>query len=537
MPEQQYNKPAERPDLHEYWALARRRYWYFLIPLFAGWIAIFTLSWLLPTVYRSGTLILVQQPRVPQQYVVPVVTSDLQERLNSITQQILSRTRLEGIIKKLNLYSDERAHKTTDDLVQRMRKDIDVELVRSTGDKEVTAFNVYYASRDPRLAQRVTSELTTLFITENLQSRREQAEQTTHFLQSQLDDARNSLAQQEERLRKYKDQFLGELPGQLQSNMQILTGLQSQLQAEQDALGRAKQQNTYLQSLLSQYATQQAPATVGNSDDPLGLSAVDRQLDGLRAQLADLSSHYTDRHPDIRKVKVEIANAERTKERLKTELAAAAKPQRLQAGSPGAATYADGRTSGALLEMRSQLQANQIEIANRQAATKDLEASIAQYQGRLNRTPVREQQLADITRDYDQSRSDYESLLAKKNQSELATALEKEQQGETFRVIDPPSLPTKPYSPDRLKMACLASFAGLVFGIAGLVLSEFADDRIFKEADIKKLLPTDVLIELPPILSAADESKQKRTRWLAASMGTAVLLVMIAGTAFNYLKH
>lgn len=524
---------AERPDLHEYWVRARRRYWHFLIPLFAGWTLAFALSWLLAPVYRSGTLILVQQPKIPQQYVVPVVSSDLQERLNSITQQILSRTRLEGIINKLNLYSDERVHKTPDDLVQRMRKDIDVELVRSAGDKEVTAFNVYYSSPDPRLAQRVTTELTTLFITENLQSRREQAEQTTHFLQSQLGDARSSLAQQEERLRQYKDQYLGELPGQLQSNMQILSGLQSQLQAEQDALGRAKQQNTYLQSLLSQYATLQAPT---NTSDPLALSTVDQELDKLQSELADLRSHYTDQHPDVRKVKEEILNAQKIKQSLTGHTATATlNPQQLGEDKSGTAGYGD--KAAAVLEMRSQLEANQIEIANRQKAVKDLESTIGGYQSRLNRTPVREQQLADITRDYDQSRSNYESLLAKRNQSELATALEEDQQGETFRVVDPPSLPTKPYSLDRFEMACLGFAAGLIFGVAGVVLSEFCDDRIYDGADIKRIAPADLFMEIPPIRSAADRNQKKRTRWLAVSMGAVAVVVMTAGTAFNYLKH
>jgi polysaccharide biosynthesis transport protein len=538
VPEPLDEKAIERPDFAEYWALARRRYWHFIIPSFFGWAAVFALSWLLPTVYRSGTLILVEQPRVPQQYVVPVVSSDLQQRLNSITQQILSRTRLEGIINKLDLYSADRAHKTPDDLVERMRKDIEVELVRSTGDKEVTAFNVYYLSRDPRLAQRVTSELTSLFITENLETRQQQAEQTTQFLQSQLDDARKSLSEQEERLRRYKDQYLGELPGQLQSNMQILSGLQSQLQAEQDGLGRAKQQNTYLQSLLSQYATLQTSVNAGSANGPTGLLAIDQELERLRAQLADLNAHYTERHPDVRKVKEQIANAQKIQQILKAELAARTSGPRQPADqATGAADYADSRETAAVLEVRSQLQANQLEIANRQRALKDLEAKITEYQGRLNRTPVREQQLADITRDYDQSRSNYDSLLAKKNQSELATALEKEQQGETFRVIDPPSLPTKPYSPDRFKIACLGLFVGLVFGAVGAGASEFADDRLYKEAEIKKLVPADVLIELPPVLNSADKEKQKRSRWLAISMGGVALAVIMAGTVFNYLKR
>jgi polysaccharide chain length determinant protein (PEP-CTERM system associated) len=530
-------KPAEKPDVKEYWALLRRRYWHLIVPLFLGWSAVFALSWLLPAVYRSGTVILVEQPRVPQQYVVPVVTSDLQQRLDSITQQILSRTRLEGIIKKLNLYSADQGSKTPEDLVERMRKDIDVELVRSTGDKQVTSFNVYYSSSDPHLAQQVTSELTGLFIRENLESRRQQAEQTTQFLQSQLEDARRSLAEQEERLRRYKDQYLGELPGQLQSNIQILSGLQGQLQGEQDALGRAKQQNTYLQSLLSQYQSVERSVNAGGGNVPMGLPAIDQELDRLRAQLADLSSHYTERHPDVRKLKEQIAKTERMKEKITTELKdKATTPQKSGLDNAETPNYGDTREMAAMAEMRSQLDANQMEIANRQRAIKELETRVGDYQSRLNRTPVREQQLADITRDYDQSRSNYESLLGKKNQSELATALENEQEGETFRVIDPPSLPAKPYSPDRFKMACIGLFVGLVFGVAAAGGAEFVDDRIYKEAEIKKLVPTEVLVEIPPILTVADEQGQTRSNWLVLSTSSLVLLFILAGTAFSYLK-
>ncbi|MBV8475537.1 MAG: hypothetical protein JOZ36_02635, partial [Acidobacteria bacterium] len=171
MPEEFEGAPAERPDFKEYWALARRRYWYFIIPFFLGWAVVFAIGWLLPAVYRSGTLILVEQPAVPQQYVLPNVSSNLQDRLDSITQQILSRTRLLRIVDKLNLYAEQRARNSPDEIVDRMRKDIEIELVRSTGERQVTAFNVYYSSPDPRLAQQVTSELTSLFISENLEAR------------------------------------------------------------------------------------------------------------------------------------------------------------------------------------------------------------------------------------------------------------------------------------------------------------------------------------------------------------------------------
>ena len=144
---------------------------------------------------------------------------------------------------------------TPDEVVEQMRKDIEIELVHDRD--QLTAFNVYYSSRDPHVAQQVTKELTDLFISENLEARQEQSENTTQFLESHLEEARKSLSEQEEKIREFKDQHLGDLPGQLQSNLQILGGLQAQLGGEQDALNRAKQQNVYLESLLGQYRSVQ----------------------------------------------------------------------------------------------------------------------------------------------------------------------------------------------------------------------------------------------------------------------------------------
>src|SRR5581483_3026032 len=315
MPDDFEDKSRDKPDLREYWRLARRRCWYFFLPLFGAWLVMFSAGWLLPSVYRSGTLILVEQPTVPQQYVVSNITGDLQNRLDSISQQILSRTRLLHIIEMLNLYKKDRGRLTPDDLVERMRKDIDIELVRSPGKDELTAFNISFSASDPHTAQAVTSELTTLFISENLEVRQRQSANTTQFLGSQLEEARRRLAEQEKRVREYKDKYLGELPTQLESNIQILSGFQNQLTAEQDALGRAKQQNTYLESLLAQYRS--VETSVRSADAaPMGLPAIDQELERLHAQMADLSSHYTEKHPDIRKLKEQIAKTERMKQQI-----------------------------------------------------------------------------------------------------------------------------------------------------------------------------------------------------------------------------
>lgn len=530
------DKQEETFNLEHYAELARRRIWYFLVPLFVGWLIVWSVSWVLPSVYRSGTLIIVEQPSVPTQYVVPNVTDNLQDRLQSITQQILSRTRVLRIIESQNLYGKDRQRLAPDELVDRMRKDIEIELVHSPGRDQLTAFNIYYSSLDPRVAQQVTSELTNLFISENLEARQQQSENTTQFLESQMEEARSSLSEQEEKVRQFKDQHLGDLPGQLQSNLQILGGLQSQLGAEQDSLNRAKQQNVYLESILGQYRTVQRSAKTGDNV-PMGLSALDQELNRLKAQLADLSAHYTDRHPDVRKVKEQIAKTEKMKEQVVAGLSAKASDSQTNPNSETTPRdAAEIRERSPMVELESQLKVNRIEITNREHAIERLQAQIGEYQARLNREPVREQQLADLTRNYDQSRAHYDSLLKKKNDSELATSLERRQQGEHFRILDPPSLPTKPYSPNRLKLSGIGLVVGLLLGAAFAAGAEFIDDRLYSEKELKELLPVTVISEIPNIVTAEEGNRQQKGIWLGRVAAGLVFASILVGTVISYLR-
>src|SRR5580704_12505352 len=316
-------KSSEGFDLQHWLGVVGRRHMQFLIPLLLGWAIVWGASWVLPPRYQSSTLILVEQPTMPKDYVTPNVNDDLQDRLRSITQQILSRTRLLHIIDQQNLYADSNGRLTPDDKVERMRKDIgEIELVRDA-EGRVSSFYVSYSSHDPHLAQQVTSELTNLFISENLEVRQHQSEDTTNFLEGQLETARKTLSDQEEKIRNFKGQHVGELPAQVGSNLQILAGMQAQLQTEEDALNTAKQQRVYLETLVNQYRSLQgSPKTAGGTT--AGLPALDEELDKLRAQLADLSSHYTDRHPDVRKLKEQIAKTEKMRDKIAADLKAKA---------------------------------------------------------------------------------------------------------------------------------------------------------------------------------------------------------------------
>jgi polysaccharide chain length determinant protein (PEP-CTERM system associated) len=526
---------SEGFDLQRYLGIVRRRHLQFLIPLFLGWALVWGASWILPRRYQSTTLILVEQPTMPKDYVTPNVNDDLQDRMQSITQQILSRTRLLHIIDQLNLYVGPHSQPSPDQKVGRMRKDIDIELVKDARN-QITAFNISYSSPDPHLAQQVTSELTNLFINENLEVRQQQSEDTTKFLESQLETARRTLSDQEDKIRQFKAQHPGELPAQVGSNLQILAGLQSQLQTEEDALNTAKQQRVYLETLMNQYRSLQGSPR-STSTAPVGLPAVNEELEKLRTQLADLSSHYTDRHPDVRKVKQQIAETEKTRDRIIADL----KAKQAAADDANATTASQDPSdlkdaSSPMLQLQGQQQSNRVEIANREHAVADLKAKVIEYQGRLNQEPVREQQLSDLTRGYEQSKANYDDLLKKKNGSAMATSMELLQQGQRFRIIDPPSLPLKPEFPNRLKFCGMGLGIGLALGVVVAGAFEMMDDRIYDEKELQKLLPVAVISEIPGIVTPTDAGRGRRLLWVGWATAAFVSVTILVGSALSYLR-
>src|ERR1700761_7518253 len=294
---------SERPDVGRYLDVARRRQLYFLLPFLLTWLVIWGLSFVLHPLYKSSTLILVEQPTMPDNLVAPNVTENLQARLQTITQQILSRTRLLMIADKLHLYQGPGVGE--DDRIELMRKDISIDLVRDVRNNEITSFKISYSVRDPQTAQQVTDELKNLFIDENLKVRQEESEGTTKFIESQLEDARVRLAEQEAKVRAFESGHEGVLPSQQTSNLAILNGYQAEIQNAQDSLNQSKQQRVYLQALIDQaHAARGAQRADGT---PTGLAEIDSQLERLRSQLVDLSSRYTDQYPDVLKLKEQIA--------------------------------------------------------------------------------------------------------------------------------------------------------------------------------------------------------------------------------------
>lgn len=499
--------------------VCRRRRTMFLA-LTLVWLIACILAWALPPRYMSQSTILIQQPQVPQQYVLPNVVLDIQTHVQTLTQEILSRTRLQRIIDDFHLYSGRLDRFLAGgDVIERMRKDIKVDLTTTpatTKSSQLTSFTISYSGSDRQLVQQVTSRLTSLFVEENLRARQQRSENTTEFLDKQLQEARAHVDEQEKRIKEFKAQFVGQLPGELQSNLQILAALQTSLAQANDGLNRSEQQKLYLSSLLSAYRDTPSLGLDNVVGKPLD---VDSELLRLKAELAEMKSRYTDNHPAVVQIRDEIAKTEQ----LKSEMA--------KDKDKGDVPLTRG-----VAEIQSQLKGTDLDIQNRQKEIAALQSKMQAYENRLNETPLREQQLQELSGDYSQSRANYDDLLKKKNESALATNLEKSQQEEQFVVLDPPSFPNNPYFPNRLLFTLGGLVAGIAAAFAIALLLEALDDRIHAEEEIPAISKAPVLVAIPPLLTDGELTGAHWTR--AAELACAlVVLISIASSALLAYYH
>jgi len=526
--------------IEEYWGIVHRHRWLILLSIFVCWATVWGIGWLLPATYQSEALILVEDQKVTSELVPPNVSVSLQDQLQSMTQQILSRTQLQAIIGRYHLYTKHGgllAIFEPTDPVDQMRKDISITPVEVPGrNGDLTAFRIYYMGPTPVLAQQVNSELTSAFLDQNMKSQQQLSQSTTSFFDNQLADARAKLEEQGAKVRAFKAQHVGELPDQLQSNVQILSGVQSQLEGTQRALDRAQQQRLYLQSIVQQYESVQTD--LGNGDSAETPPALDKELKNLRMQLAAERSQYTDSYPDVIALKDQIAKTEKLKKQIEGEITTNQKSGKTS-GDSAVSMAGAGFQNGAptpMMQIESQLKANQLEIKGYQQQEKALAGRVAEYQARLNMTPATEQALADISRGYNESQKNYDSLLAKQSQSQLATSLEQNQQGQQFRLLDPAQLPDKPASPNHI----LLSLGGLIFGIAvgvGLtVLLELTDARVRNEEDLEGLVAARVLVGIPRISTPKEDHDRIRMRWMGRAAAVVVVLLIVAGNIYAFYK-
>ncbi len=415
-----------------------------------------------------------------------------------------------------------------DDVIDLMRSQVRVEMVQASGNQtQLTAFKVVYSAGEPRIAQRVTNELTSLFIEANVRDRTQQSINTTQFLENQLEEAHKNLLQQEQQLRDYKTKYLGELPEQEAGNLQILGSLESQLQISASGLERAEQQKIYLESVMTQYrnlkkavAKREPPASANPA-----LVAAEARLGALEARLSESRSHLKDAHPEVTALQQQVAEAQAATEKLR----AAARTE--TADQDPAAANNDQQDMG-LIEAESRLKSIVVEIESRKTDTARLRERIEELQRRVSIVPMREQQLTEVTRNYENSKLYYQSLLQKKLGSELATNLEKRQQAEQFRVLDPASLPQKPSQANRFAIVALGWALGLGCGLVLAVVRELTDTSLHDAADVVALTSACVLGRIP-VMHSNREKLRIKFRWGLEAVSVLLLALFSLGTALQ----
>jgi polysaccharide biosynthesis transport protein len=476
------------------WRGAVRRRWWIFLALVASSIISIAVAFRLPNRYTSEAILVVVQPEVSQRYVTQDTAVTIADAANALTREILSRPRLIAVIEEFGLYSKEKTSLTREELVDRMRRDVDMEPLDLAPLKgEFSTFKIAFTADNPQLAKQVASRLASLFIEENFKTRGTQAASTSNFLAEQLEAAKQKVAEQEQRLTDFKMRNLGQLPEQQGANLGNMADLRIQLQTIGASLTRTQQQREQMESSIN-----------GN-------------LARLQSEKAVLLSRYTPRHPEVAKKDLEIAKTQALISSLKTGKFEAESSQ--GSASPDDATAA---------KLKRQVEDIVIETQNLSNEERRVNAEIAKYQVRLNLTPVREQELSAIMRDADVSKANYTDLLRQQQQSQLTTKVEERQEGQHFRLAEAPTMPKRPSSPNRAKISLSGIGIGLLLGLAVALFLEFRDRSFHTEKGLSSRFALPLVLGLPLLLTPAEKNAQ---RWKSAAewfTGSAVLLSLCA---------
>jgi polysaccharide chain length determinant protein (PEP-CTERM system associated) len=490
-------------ELGDYLAMARRRIWFILIPALVLPVLAYFASLKIPNRYTSQTLILVEQQKVPDTYVKPVITEELNQRLATMREQILSRSRLEPIIEKYNLDKKSQGRLSTDDALDKVRKVIEITPIGAGDRAGLPGFFISFTWNNAKTAQDVCGEIASMFMAENLRDREQSVQGTTRFLTSQLKTAKEQLDQQDSALAGFKSKYINQLPGRDGTNLAMLTSLNSQSEVVTQSMTQAEQQKTYLNGLLSQQLSTWKSRQVEGAGDPEDLQ---KRRDALEAELARLQARYTPDHPDVIKAQQALARLDRKRAEVVSMTSE---------GKPTTKSTAPEPTE--LVQLRLSIRQLEDTIANKKREQERIQQEIRTYQARIQLSPVVEEEYKKLTRDYQTAQTFYEELLAKSRQSEMATELERQQQGEQFRVMDAPNLPQKPTFPNRLLIAFGGFVAGLILGGGTAAIFEMRDQSLRTEKDVSFALKLPILASIP-ILGEEASSREMKAKKLYAQV-------------------
>jgi len=483
--------PKKSFDIYDYIEIFYRRIWYIIIPIIIIFPIAIIYAFNAPKMYSATTLILVTPQKIPEAFVKTTVTSRIEDRLQSISQEIMSRTNLEELIKGYNLYPEILKEDNMEEVVAVMRNDIKLNIKGNEG-----YFRISFINKDPKITAMVANKLGSLFIEGNLKLREQQAKSTSEFINLEMQTVKISMEEIENIITLFKKQNINELPEQLQANLRVLEQLQLQSQRIANSLKAAEERKLFLQKQISDLRMQGTAVSGSN----ITQSLLDPQIQGesrlmqLFAMLENLKSKYTEKHPDIIMIKKEIESIQKqNSQNGSNDSMSAVKDKDAISG------FINKQSGFFSQELKNQLASTNFEIENLKEENRKISFKMAEYQNRIENTPIRELELNALMRDYQNISGNYQALLEKNNAAKQAENLEIRQKGEQFRIVDPARIPLKPFKPNIPRIILF----GLLFGIGsggGLAFLREQMDRSFRDAeDVDNTLGLKVLVSIPGI--------------------------------------
>jgi polysaccharide chain length determinant protein (PEP-CTERM system associated) len=496
--------------------ILRRRLWVAIVLFSVITTASICLIIPLPNIYTARALIMVEGQQIPSDFVRSTVTMGVERRLQMISQEILSRARLEDLIGQFGLYRELKEQKAPSEMIAAaMRRDIGIAIKgRGSGiGGDTVAFEVSYTNLDPQKAMEVANTLASFYIEENLKVRERQALGTTEFLHNELETVRKRLEEKERKVVQYKQLHLGELPEQLNANISTLGALQKQMEILSQELARARERRNVLVQMAEMDAAL-ASLDFGSSE-----SSGDTQIGSLRSQLAALKTRFSDKHPDVIRLKRHIATLEQQQQESQPESIAS----ELDFSMPEPASMSSTQVEVAAVDA---------EIQRLTAELSKIRGDLVLYQQRIENTAKHEQELTSITRDYDTTRDLYTSLLKRLDEAKLADSLEQRQKAERFRLLEPATYPRQPEAPSRTRFLLIGLVLSLGAAAGGVLLWEILDTSFHRIEDLKTFAKAPVLISIPRIVTKADRSQSRRWQFLGAT-ALAVSLLVLASVSYK----
>ncbi len=541
-----------------------RRRWLIIIPLCITLSFGLVQCFISPRTYEAFTSILVQPQSVPGSYVRSVVTMDINARISTISQQIMSYSNLSKIIDQFGLFEGPGSEEMyLEDKIKAMRKRIKVDITRARGGTD--AFAISYKGEDPERVMRIANTLTSYFMDENLKVREAQAVGTSEFLESELEKTRKKLVEREKRLSEYRANHLGGLPDELESNLRTLDRLQQQLTDKQAMIMELKNSINMLNTQITQSKEMASQNSVSQFDfldfeeEETFLSEEEQKIADLEDKLDTLLLRYTENHPDVRKLTATIEKlkarvekqAEKEEAQKAEEIEETAALEEMDFPQAGTAHSAEadllpaeassdsgdpsagdgpggfGGTNFAMMQQEMQLKQMQNELKKLNSDVAKINKAMEVYEKRVEETPRREQEMISLKRDYENIRSVYSSLLDRKLEAELSVNMEKKQKGEQFRILDHARIPQKPITPDIRKIFIFALAAGMAFGGGVIFLLEFFNSSIRSDEEIEEELGLPILASVPALKSRKDIMRARFMNLMFGLMGLYIMMIFL----------